>query len=1171
MRQIIYLQKDGKKISVVLASRSFDVNEDVALASWLDSIDKDCNKAIQLSALDDEIVKKSIALYENYSDLTEEKKGVLKMPLWLGIYLSIAERIKVAPKFNNKLELIKKYWEDRFNKITLYNITAKNAIQFIDEVVALMVSRGHLSVPENLTPTGSQKLLEALISIGLFSRQNQQISFRHQALFDYQVGMKLFNAGFRSSKELLLEIGSKEVQTLTNREHLRYALNMLLESGQKEFSACVEAILFNENIRYHLKYLALNVIREIDFLKAPMKKLIEKIILSQEYLQKFLVISCRGNVELITYLINKHKISEWLKGSDDELINISLSLLNSISENDPRLVINELEVFMGKSKEWNQRIYNTLPFNIEDDPDEVFELRKKLINFGCEVGYVDWVVLTKNHPLRTWYFIDLVLTQYKEVFSKLPNRYEIKGIERVTLNDDWTDKDIESIKKLAYIFPQNIIRFLLEYIHEAFSEQEEGSLSSWLYWSVSKYPNTKESIFRGILTLIDESGRSLKNSKDLVDLLAPYLGSSTLINVHVIANLLLYLPIEQSDIVIRWLLSNPNTRLMCGNKYIEPAWILSGKLIAKFSPHCSLKLYSELESKLYHFFLKDFEQIKIELEATRYGRYYNRWGEAQYFLLPTLDKSRVSIKSKELISVLNRKFSSYKKTDFCYLSNGIGGAVVSPLPLGNKLSNKNWRKLILQPDLKFKKHSLTQVDKDTVSEATIETFSRDLQYAVSNEPIRFANFALSLPKNINKGYIKAFFNGLAILDNTRVQEEYKDNWEICSFDLLEKVIHHFYNSGTEYEESIVLLLMNRAKDCSEKMRNILINLAKNSKDPGFNQLNVWDPEKGRSADRADVTELIQTSFNSVRGQAYRGISKVFWDDKVFALEHLYLIDDAINDEHPSIRITTIDLLLPVLNYDEEYAHSKFIELCYKDLRFACRHGAHHFFNQGFEREESRYIDLVLVMLASPYEEVRKEAAKQVYARWFFSDLFQGEVSLVLQGDKVLRSGCASVVSQFLSQDKYHDKIHKIERAYGVLINDSESEIQKKVVGLRNDNYWKKPNSDRLFKLFIDSKAVETCLFELFYYLEESPKKLSEISGLILQLIINITRNISKEKSSRISGSNLFSVLQKIYDEATEDEDSETLNICLDIWDELFKSDTFTTMSIVSKLDNGLLS
>lgn len=674
------------------------------------------------------------------------------------------------------------------------------------------------------------------------------------------------------------------------------------------------------------------------------------------------------------------------------------------------------------------------------------------------------------------------------------------------------------------------------------------------------------------------AGQQLESCPDiLLTLISPYMEKSSAVITHLIATLLLNLSNQYADLVINWLLASPTIRLACGNEYIEPAWILPGKLLSKFSPHCSGKLFFQLENTIYFFQpLKKIEQIKWRLEARtrKRGVYYSYWGELQYFLLPTLDRQRVSSKSKNLILVLTRKFSSYTNSAFCQADNSIGGVVTSPLPEGNKLSNKTWQKLILTPASAFSSHKLTQVTDDVVSKANIEQFARDLQSSVINEPIRFAQFALSLPQTIHTKYIDAFFYGLAETDNKRANDNYKEQWEICPATLIEQVILHFNNGDCEY--SLVRLLENRADSCSKQIIDILINLAKYSTNPETDQLTVWDSKKGKTTDCADAKSLLSTTINSIRGIAYRGISNIFWKKEKFALENLELVDYAINDEHPSVKIAAIFLLAPLLNYHTDYAHDKFIELCQKDLRMTCGYNVHHFFNQGFEgKHQSQYIDLVLSMLTSAYDEVKKEAARQIYARWFFNDLFKEQLNSLFQADNILKDGCASVVCQFLREDKYHEKINKIEHAYQLLINDDSDEIRRKIGAcVGHESYWLKPNSDKLFNLFVTSKAAIHCLFPLFDLLEKSPKSLSDLSDPILRLVENITSNYNVNNQPLrmdIQESSLLAVLQRLYDEATEDQDKEAINICLDIWDALLKSEMYSAISAINKLDGSLLS
>lgn len=643
------------------------------------------------------------------------------------------------------------------------------------------------------------------------------------------------------------------------------------------------------------------------------------------------------------------------------------------------------------------------------------------------------------------------------------------------------------------------------------------------------------------------------------------------------AKLLINLSTEYSDLVIGWLLDNPKSRFICGNDYVEPKWKLAGKLIEKFSVKCSDVLFNKLEKSIYYCGVsRDIEEIKYLLEVRRKGRYYNYWGETQYFLLPKLSDTRTSNNAIQMIAMLDRKFETYTKEDFFSGDRMTGGFVSSPLPQANVLSDKAWKKLILSPNLHRNRGSWIQRGKDSVAESSIEMFSRSLSCEVKNEPIRFAHLALSLPSNIDEQYINGFYDGLSETNRENINEKYRDKWELCPPELTGKVINHFENKDCEY--SLIRLLESRLaeKGWTESARNILINFALYSKDPMPNHLGVRDPKKSELAEDADTRSLRSNAINCSRGRAYSGISRLFWDNETVAKELQYLIKSAINDPHPAVNMSALDMLIPMLNYDEGFALQKFITLCKKDLRMTCGHGALHFFNNGFYGDHKEgYIELVLKMLNSPLDEVKKEAGKQMFARWFFNDLFNDELEKIMKGDDIYRYGVVSVMSQFLGEDKNGELLYKLPPIYSQLVNDSNNEILQRISGcVRDDNYWNKSITNELFNILVSSKAALTNLYALFESIGKYSGSLLNFQEQLLKLVNNLTESITDDNEMQnvhIRESSLIKVLQRLYDEATEDEDRTAINICLDIWDKLLRSEIYSATNATKQLENGLLS
>lgn len=285
-RQIIDLPPQYD-MCLVMACRDFDIAEDIALKSWITALEQKISKLnenlssaqtlqqISLGKLPESQITEMIADIENYQSLPDNKKDILCIPIWLSFYLQIADKTKQPPKFDNKLELIRLYWDDRIKQLEQAGINLANVYKLIEDFVAKASQRMQYAIPLSLLNITDQIALQSLISVGIFHKNQQDnISFQHQALFDYQLGKSLYDKAQTSPEELLHYIGDKSQQTLTRREHLKYTLNLLLQDKQATYAKNISAILFSQDIRFHLKYLAFYSLRELAKFKSPIKNLV---------------------------------------------------------------------------------------------------------------------------------------------------------------------------------------------------------------------------------------------------------------------------------------------------------------------------------------------------------------------------------------------------------------------------------------------------------------------------------------------------------------------------------------------------------------------------------------------------------------------------------------------------------------------------------------------------------------------------------------------------------------------------------------------------------------------------------------------------------------------------------------------------------------------------------
>jgi hypothetical protein len=1156
VKEILLLRHHANaNIKIIMATRNFELEDDIRLKGWISGLKNDV-KQIELKLFESNQIRSYISQFEDYDQLSDEQKNILKIPLWLSIYINLANDLGEAPKFTTKLDLIKFFIDDRFKQLNdNHGISTADSERFFRDVIHLMNQLNKLSISSTQLPDGSSEIKKAMVSVGLLSQQNREISFRHQAIFDYAIGKKLFSLGLNSTEDFLTELGPRTQQTLLKREHLRYALALLYESDERIFCNCLEAVLYHPEIRFHLKSLVFSVLRHIKNFKAPLKKLIDKIIDDAELAPHFIRLSCSGTPILVRYLSESHYLSHWLD-TDGDMRSKALELLSSVADKAPNLLINELSKFMNQSPEWNQKIYNCLCWNMKNDSDELFDFRMQLIKVGTNSHYIFWNDLTKEYPLRALHLLELMCNE--EFHVSLNSR------------EEWSDYDTECVEKLAESHSLDVLKVFLPFLDQYFSEPINE------YFDTYKWSNeygTREPletfIYKALFILIIKASQNMAlQSNELFQLLNPFKKNQNLIFNRIFANALLNIDISYADEAIEWLLDNPNHKFKLGNDYEEPVWKLAGKLIEKFSPHCSLDNFERLQSEIYYSLSDyDLEQIKWRLKATRKNYYTPYWGKTQYFLLPTLDTSRISNKTLQLIGVLSRKFEKYTDDDFCHKSNGIVGFVRSPIKNYFSLSNKAWKKLITSDPDNFSNATL----RADCSKATIEQFSNNFRSVVNAEPRRFAEFSLTLPTHIHQNYIDALYSGLNENNLDQVPEHLKEHWAPCPIDLIEQVIDHF--TTTNYSRGLESLLSSRVKLFSQKYIVLLEDIAKFSDDPKSNKLNIYRTGHPDELHEISSKDLFGNTINCTRGSAYRGLAEKFWDDQKYAVSHKYLIENALNDEHAAVRMATADLLLSMYNYDRNYAFKKFIELCQKDVRNTLSNGYYYYFNNAFDSEfKDSFVSLVQMMLDSSYQDVRKEAHKQIFARWLFNGLFEEEVRQGFESkNNESLLGYASVINQLLGDDTKGYDHSKMKHFFEILVNSENEEIIKKMGRFFNQKFWSKRYARDFFEIYVHSKALNHNVYNTLHSIEESSVGMAQFSDLIIIMIQNILKLKTQELMSNLDTDAITRVIQQLYDQAENDDDDEALGYCLDMWDTLLASNHTFIRNMTDKLDTGLLT
>lgn len=1133
IRQIQQLNRERKHdISIIFVCRTYDYENDNGIKSLFQekSQEQDMKwKEICIGELDEKVVAEVVG--NKYNSFSNKMKSILKTINNLYIWIKLDDEHK-ENEIKSSTELIKLWWEQLVFNYEKNRISTTDLKGLKNKIVNILEESGKLVVSKRLFKDYSPLPIQYLVSEGLLNSNLNNIMFVHQSFFDYFLVEQMLEDLYNGINIADI-IGEINKQTPMRRYQVQMLLQILQEEDFDFFVSLGEEIISNKNIRFFIKYVYLEVLSQSIIITYELENLLDKYIGDNKFNKYFFDTVFIGHELFILHLIKRGYINKWLLDNNK---NLAITFLRSVNDRIQNEIIREITPFLFENKELDYSLYECFCLDVCDDSNEMFSIRLKLLEKYPDLlgRYIDFKeIFNKNHGRA--------LLIMKSMIENLGNS---KRSDIVKYSDeifhDIDDVELsEGIEAFELLFP--LIPLEVEYYSQ--------SLKGW----INRF-GEESSVERACVKILKKAIQVIiTNNVDLfIELLNKHIDCNAIVVNEIFLESAISVPEEYSDEILKWLVSNKSYNLFDRSSKEEDELFYAKKILDKFSKNCSDDIFQLVEKKIYYYHEPDEKDIlkrRIEFSQNKGEHvYWSYWGEVQYSLLPHLDKTRISIKVKNLIQVLNRNFEGK------YLRHirdeGHSGLVsASILPRAKFFSDKMWIKVITNKNI-LESYNSKWIDAERgFYTSSIREFAETFERIGKNNPVRFADLALKLPTDIADSYINAIYSIIGCNERKEINDDSID-WKPVPLEIAQKIIMKFgCNEEKYYAISLCRSIENRSdEEWNTDIIKIICNIAKFHLDPEEKKVIVTN---NQDKEMRTFEMLLSNSINCTRGAAAEAIGRLLWDHTCMFKMVRSSVESLMSDNHPAVRMASIGCLCPIYNIDREWVQEKIINLFETDIRIAAHRNSHQLVYLMYNKYKERLNNVIEQMFYSEDKDVCRIGAGYACNLHVLYDEFKNLIFSDEHRNDDQKQGIIEVAIDLFDKENHINKCKKILMMFLNQESDIGSLYNRLFFERKLDIIRDKKFISNLFKAKISRRIVHY----LVEYLQNSEKEVLGFADIILELCNEIIIKYSEDAKNPqydLYGieSELSKLLIGLYDESILNKD---INIkCLDMWDLMFE-------------------
>ncbi|MEW2538675.1 hypothetical protein [Micromonospora chalcea] len=977
---------------VLLACRKFDVDNDDRIRTLIKDHDA---KQVSVAGLSDEQVTAAVqALDIEASRLSKQQRDLLRLPLHLKLLATIADQPEPF-SFSTTHELFDAYWDRKRRDCR----TRRGAnVRFAEVVGALadeMSSRQSLTAPVSvLDDLDLADDADVLASEHVLVRDGRQYAFFHETFFDYAFARHWSRRG-----QTLVQFILAGEQELFRRAQVRQILTYLRLESPERFLSELEELLGHAAVRFHLKEVALGVVRSLEDPTPDEWQMVERLIGIGLSMTERLWLALRTG-SWFDLLDRQGVLTSWLGSTDAGMQNRAVDLMVAGAREQPDKVAALLAPYEGQADNYPTWLRWMARFADLDKSRALFQLVVASTARGEHDGH-EHELFMSAHDLskrRPEWAIELLAAYLID----RPKAFELDESGKVKALQSRDYGALELLTGAASAEPAKFcvtfVPYMLDVMALTSRQTDSGGIYDRHFFFKDHEPPFHELEDALIVCVADALRKFVQNKPDearpVLDRLAD--------DPHEAAQWLLYEALAAGASTYAGYAVGLLLDRVDGLYAPNSTWTVRC-LIRAISPELPDELFGRLERAILDF--------RASWEDRRPGR-------AQFSLLSGLDESRLSAQGVRRLGELRRLFGVEEPP----APEGVtGGFLGSPIPqeAAQRMNDEQWLRAI-------RKHHGEREDWTTLRGGARE-LSHVLKEEVKKDPGRFARLTLRFPRDVNPAYTDSLLLGLGEAEVT-VDPELVFNAvrHVASFEVVDNDRWLGWALRPHLNEQIPADVMQ-----------LLVERALRSPSPEDDDTS--DSSSDDEDDRRD--RLFSRGINTARGACVEMLGNIVGHDPDGS--RTAFVEPSLRhfaaDPSLAVRTCVAHLLTACLRYARDEAVASFQVLIEADDRLLATSPVERLLVYVANGDKDVALPVIHRMLASSSVDVQKVGAR--LAAYAGLELRAEElVADVVESPTVaIRKGAAEV---FAGRLGHSAKAAVAREALRTLVNDEDEEVRK---------------------------------------------------------------------------------------------------------------------------------